>query len=66
VTSWDYLGTLAMQPLGLALTGPVAAAVGLSETLYGAAALSVVFVLAVLAVPAVRNFTDKGAQPTAA
>lgn len=66
VTSWDYLGTLAMQPIGLALTGPVAAAVGISETLYGAAVLWVVMLAAVVAVPAVRNFASGPARPTTA
>jgi predicted MFS family arabinose efflux permease len=56
VTSWDYLGSLALQPVGLALTGPIAAVIGVSATLYGAGGLFVVLVLAVLAVPAVRNF----------
>jgi hypothetical protein len=64
VTSWDYLGTLAAQPLGLALTGPVAAAVGISETLYAAAALWIVLIAAVVAVPAVRNFAGEPARPT--
>jgi acyl-CoA synthetase (AMP-forming)/AMP-acid ligase II len=57
VTSWDYLGTLALQPVGLALTGPVAAALGVSSTLYAAAALFAALLAAVLAVPAVRNYT---------
>ncbi|MGZ4247719.1 MAG: MFS transporter [Solirubrobacteraceae bacterium] len=57
VTSWDYLGTLALQPLGLALTGPIAGAIGVSEALYVAAGVWVVLLAAVLAVPAVRNFT---------
>jgi MFS family permease len=66
VISWDYLGTLAMQPIGLALTGPVAAAVGTSETLYGAALLWVALLAGVVAVPAVRNFTGDPPQPVAA
>jgi MFS family permease len=57
VTSWDLLGTTALRPVGLALAGPVALAAGLSETLYGAAALGVVLTLAILAVPSVRNLT---------
>jgi MFS family permease len=65
VTSWDYLGTLALQPLGLALIGPVAAAIGVSEALYAAAAVWVVLLAAVLAVPAVRGFTDPARRPTA-
>ncbi len=56
VASWDYLGSLALQPLGLAASGPVAAAIGLSATLYGAGALFLVLLAAVLAAPAVRNY----------
>jgi MFS family permease len=60
VASWDYLGSVALQPLGLAAAGPVAAAIGLSSTLYGAGVLFLVLVLAVLAVPAVRNYAPEG------
>jgi predicted MFS family arabinose efflux permease len=56
VSSWDYIGSLGLAPVGLALTGPVAAAVGVSTTLYGAAGLFIVLLIAVLAAPAVRNF----------
>jgi predicted MFS family arabinose efflux permease len=56
VSSWDYLGSLALAPAGQAVAGPVAAAVGLSATLYGAAILTFVFFAAALAAPAVRNF----------
>jgi MFS family permease len=56
VSSWDYLGSLAMLPVGQAVSGPVAEAIGLSTTLYLAAGLFVVLLLAVLAVPAVRDF----------
>lgn len=57
VTSWDLLGSMALRPVGLALVGPVAAAWGLSTTLYGAAALDVALTLAILAVPSVRNLS---------
>jgi predicted MFS family arabinose efflux permease len=57
VSSWDYLGSLALQPLGLAASGPVAAAIGVSATLYGAGGLFLALLLAVLAVPAVRDYT---------
>jgi hypothetical protein len=56
VSSWDYLGSLALQPVGLALSGPIAVAIGVSTTLYAAAGLFAVLLLAVLATPAVRNF----------
>ena len=40
VFSWDYLGTAAVVPVGQALSGPVAGALGVSTTLYGAAAVT--------------------------
>lgn len=57
VSSWDYLGTLALQPLGLAASGPIAALIGVSNALYGAAGLILLLGLGILAVPSVRNFT---------
>jgi hypothetical protein len=57
VSSWDYLGSVGLQPVGQIASGPVAAAIGLSTTLYAAGGLFLVLILAVLAVPAVRNFT---------
>jgi MFS family permease len=66
VTSWDYLGTLAMQPLGLALAGPIAAAIGVSEALYVAAGVWIVLLAGVLSVPAVRNFTGERPPPSTA
>jgi predicted MFS family arabinose efflux permease len=56
VSSWDHLGTYALQPLGLAVVGPIAIAAGISTTLYVAAALTVLLTLAVLSVKAVRDF----------
>jgi MFS family permease len=57
VSSWDHLGTYALQPIGLAAVGPIAIAIGLSTTLYAAAALVVLLTTAALAIPAIRNFT---------
>ncbi len=56
VSSWDYLGTYALQPIGLAAVGPIALAVGISATLYAAGALAALTTCTVLAIPAVRNF----------
>jgi hypothetical protein len=56
VSSWDYLGSLVLAPVGLALTGPIAASVGVSSTLYGAAVATVLLTAAVLSVSAVRDF----------
>jgi MFS family permease len=61
VSSWDYLGSVGMLPVGQAISGPIADAIGLSTTLYLAGGLFVVLLLAVLAVPAVRNFRGEEA-----
>lgn len=66
VVSWDYLGSVSILPIGQALSGPVAATLGLSATLYGAAGLTLILFAAALAVPAVRNFTPSARQPAGA
>jgi len=57
VSSWDALGSYAITPIGLAAAGPIGIALGISTTLYAAAALGVLGTVAVLAVPSVRNLT---------
>jgi MFS family permease len=42
VSSYDYLGSLAFFPAGLALAGPLAEAFGVSSVLWGSAAVAVV------------------------
>jgi MFS family permease len=59
VSSWDYLGSLAFEPAGLVVVGPVAAVIGVSATLYGAAGIGVLLAVAVLLVPEVRNFSPR-------
>jgi len=63
VMSWDYFGSVAILPLGQALAGPMAAALGASTTLYGAAALTMILFGAGLCVPAVRNFSPPAVTP---
>jgi MFS family permease len=63
VSSWDHLGTYALEPIGLATVGLIAIAVGLSTTLYAAAGLVVLLTAAVLAMPAVRNFALTTGDP---
>lgn len=63
VMSWDYFGSVAVLPLGQSLAGPMAAAVGASTTLYGAAALTMILFGAGLCVPAVRNFSPPAVTP---
>ncbi len=65
VAAWDAVGAVALQPLGQAASGPVAVVIGLSATLYGAGGLTLILLLVVLAIPAVRNFSypDHPASP---
>ena len=66
VSSWDYLGSLALQPVGLAASGPVASAIGVSTTLYAAGGLFGLLLIAVLGVASVRNFrSDASTVPAA-
>jgi hypothetical protein len=63
VTSWDAVGSYALQPVGLALVGPLAAAVGVSTTLYGAGIIFLVITVGVIAMPSVWNFQGGASQP---
>jgi MFS family permease len=64
VSSYDWFGSLAFSPLGLAIWGPVAAAIGISVSLWLAFGLSVVAALALLAVPDIRHLPATPASPT--
>ena len=55
VYSYDALGSFALIPLGLAIAGPLAEAVGTRTTLLAAGLLSLGATLAVLVVPEVRE-----------
>jgi MFS family permease len=55
VSAYDWFGSLFCDPLGLALAGVVAAAIGMSRTLWIAAAVVLVTVAAMLAAPSVRH-----------
>ncbi len=59
VSSWDSLGSFVASPLGLAITGPIAIALGVEATLYLAAAVFVLATLVNLAFPSVRNLDDR-------
>ncbi len=60
VSAYDWFGSLAFQPLGLLIVGPVAAGVGVETTLLLAGVLQLGTVAAALAVPSVRQVA---AQP---
>lgn len=55
VSAYDWFGSLLCQPLGLALAGVAAAAIGMSSTLWIAAAVDFVAVAVILATPSVWN-----------
>jgi predicted MFS family arabinose efflux permease len=60
VSAYDGLGSIVFIPLGLAIAGPVADAIGLKEALWLAAAISTTSALATLAVRDVRDLRRRG------
>jgi hypothetical protein len=58
VSSYDWLVSVILQPLGFGLIGPVAAVLGLSTTVWLAAGVLLAAVAATIAVPGVRNLRD--------
>ncbi|WP_197025869.1 MFS transporter [Nocardioides sp. URHA0020] len=63
VSSYDYLTSAGMIPLGNVLAGVVSAAFGLQATLVGMTVLGVAAALCVVAVPAVWGLGRGGAAP---
>jgi predicted MFS family arabinose efflux permease len=55
ISSYDWFGSLAFAPLGLAIWAPVSAAIGISVSLWLAFGLSVAATLALLTVPDIRH-----------
>lgn len=55
VTAYDWFGSLALEPIGLALVGPVAAGLGISTTLWLGAAAMTLCQFCVILVPSVRR-----------
>ena len=55
ISSFDWLGSVALNPIGYALIGPIAAAIGTSETLVIAGILNVAVCVSVVLVPSVRG-----------
>jgi MFS family permease len=55
VTAYDWFGSLALEPIGLALVGPVAAGLGISTTLWLGAAAMTLCQFCVTLVPSVRR-----------
>jgi hypothetical protein len=55
VSSYDWFGSLVLDPVGRAIWGPIAAAIGIDASLWTAAALLVAGALVLLAVPDIRH-----------
>lgn len=55
VSSYDYLLSTGLMPLGLALAGPVSDSLGVRPTLYAMTLVAVPSALALLCVPAIRR-----------
>jgi hypothetical protein len=55
VSAYDWFGSLALEPLGLVLVGPLAAGLGTSTTLWAAAAVILACQIAVVSVASVRR-----------
>jgi MFS family permease len=65
VMAYEWFGSLALEPIGLALVGPLAVALGISTTLWLGAAAMFACLLAVLLVPSVRRLeTRVTTEPT--
>jgi predicted MFS family arabinose efflux permease len=59
VSAYDWFGSFAFYPLGLALWGPIASGIGVDAALWLAFALWTAVMLAVLAVPDVRRLENE-------
>jgi len=66
VSSYDALGSFMLIPLGMAIVGPVSAAVGIQETIWAAFAISLACQVAIVAVPSVRAIRAPEAEPVGA
>ncbi|MEU7563666.1 MFS transporter [Streptomyces eurythermus] len=63
IHAYDVAGSLAMMPVGQALAGPAAGALGTGRVLLTAAAVSLLVAVILLAVPAIRDLVR--AEPSA-
>ncbi|MFD5515511.1 MFS transporter [Streptomyces sp. NPDC127066] len=64
VSSYDYLLSTGLMPLGLALAGPVSDSLGVRPTLYAMTVIGVLAALALLCVPAVRRLPARASATT--
>ena len=55
ISSYDWIGSIALNPIGYVLIGPIAAVIGASETLAVAAVLNIAVCVSVVLIPSVRG-----------
>jgi len=65
ISSFDWLGSVAFNPVGYALVGPLALAIGTPETLVACGVMNVIAAVGVVFVPSVRRIriVSPGATP---
>ncbi|MBC6457410.1 MFS transporter [Actinomadura sp. HBU206391] len=63
VSAYDWLVSLALTPVGMAVAGPLAASLGATTVLYGSAALILISCVGVLALPDVRDLRSADGTP---
>ncbi len=66
ISSWRLLGSVSCQPIGFALIGPVAGAIGTSTAIWLGAAAVAVNIVVVVGMPSVRAITASGMAPVTA
>ena len=54
ISSFDWFGSVALNPIGYALIGPMSTVIGVGQSLVLAGALNLTFTFAMLAIPSVR------------
>jgi MFS family permease len=64
ISSYDWFGSVALNPIGYALIGPIAAAIGIPQTLALAGVLNVLVCFSVVLVPSVRAIRSDGPVAT--
>jgi DHA3 family tetracycline resistance protein-like MFS transporter len=63
VTSLDWLVSISLTPISFAITGPVAAAIGVRETLVGAGIIGAAICIAFLFLPGMRDLERRPLAP---
>ena len=63
ISSFDWLGSIALNPIGYALIGPLSSVIGVPPTLVGSAALNISICIGVVLLPSVRAI---GSHPVTA